>query len=62
MSKKLTRCDKGLLFGVCCGIAKFLDIDVSLVRILFILGIVCTGSLLFWIYLVLSLIVPVEES
>lgn len=54
----LTKCNNGTLFGVCCGIANFTGIDPSIVRILFVLGTLFTGSILFWIYLLLALILP----
>jgi phage shock protein C len=49
------------LFGVCGGIAKWLNLDVSLVRIGFILGAIFTGSIVFWLYLLLAFILPNEE-
>ena len=61
MSGKLTKCKNRSLFGVCCGIANFIGIDVSIVRILFVLGTIFTGSILFWIYLLLALILPNED-
>jgi len=51
-----------ILFGVCSGIAKYTGIDTSVVRILFILGTIFSGSLLFWIYLLMAIIVPKNES
>lgn len=61
MTNKLSKCKNRSLFGVCCGIAGFTGIDVSIVRILFILGTVFTGSILLWIYLLLALVLPNEE-
>lgn len=58
---KLVKCKSRTIFGVCCGLSKFTGIDVSIVRILFILGALFTGSILFWIYLLLGLILPNEE-
>lgn len=58
---KLTKCKNSKIFGVCCGIANFLGIDPTIVRILFVLGALFTGSILFWIYLILGLILPNEE-
>lgn len=49
------------LFGVCGGIAKWLNLDVSLVRIFFVLGAIFTGSLVFWAYILLALVLPNEE-
>lgn len=58
---KLSKTKNRTLFGVCGGIGVFLGIDPSIVRILFILGAIATGSVLFWIYLILALILPNEE-
>lgn len=61
MSNKLFKCKNKSLFGVCCGIANFTGIDISIVRLLFIFGTIFTGSILFWIYLLLAIILPNEE-
>jgi phage shock protein PspC (stress-responsive transcriptional regulator) len=58
---KLTKSKDRSLFGVCGGIAKWLNLDVSLVRILFVLGAIFTGSLVFWAYILLALVLPNEE-
>lgn len=46
------------LFGVCSGLADYLNIDATLVRIAFVAGAFLTGSLLVWIYLLLAIILP----
>lgn len=43
MSKKLSRGNDRMLAGVCSGIANYLDIDVSVVRILTVIGCLCSG-------------------
>ena len=43
MSKKLSRGNDRMLAGVCSGIANYLDIDASVVRILTVLGCIATG-------------------
>lgn len=58
---KLTKSKDRSLFGVCGGIAEWLNLDVSLVRILFVLGAIFTGSLVFWAYILLALVLPNEE-
>jgi len=50
-----------VLFGVCGGIAKVTKIDSAIIRLGFILGTIFTGSILFWIYLVLALILRTED-
>lgn len=62
MSKLMRDVTNRILFGVCSGIAKYTGIDTSVVRILFILGTIFSGSLLFWIYLLMAIIVPKNES
>jgi phage shock protein C len=58
---KLVKTKNRTLFGVCGGVAKFLGVDVSIIRILFVLGAIATGSILLWIYVLLALILPNEE-
>jgi len=58
---KLSKSKDRSLFGVCGGIAKWFNLDVSLIRILFVLGAIFTGSLVFWLYLLLALILPNKE-
>jgi phage shock protein PspC (stress-responsive transcriptional regulator) len=58
---KLSKSKDRSLFGVCGGIAKWLNLDVSLVRIFFVLGAIFTGSLVFWAYILLALVLPNEE-
>ena len=43
--------------GVCSGLALFLGIDVTLIRILFIIAFIC-GSAGFWIYIVILIAAP----
>ena len=47
-------------FGVCSGLADWLNTDATLVRLAFVVGAILTGSLLFWIYLLLVIILPSE--
>jgi len=50
-----------MIFGVCSGIAQSSGIDVSLIRIAAIVGSLMTGSILFWVYLLLAIILPSKE-
>ena len=43
MSKKLSRGNVRMLAGVCSGIANYLDIDASVVRILTVVGCMFSG-------------------
>jgi phage shock protein C len=48
-----------MLGGVCGGLAKYLNVDPTVVRLVFVLLLFIGGGG-FWIYLVLWLITPVE--
>jgi len=43
--------------GVCSGIALFLGVDVTLIRVIFLVAFIC-GSAGFWIYLVIWIAAP----
>lgn len=43
--------------GVCSGLALFLGIDVTLIRVIFLVALIC-GSAGFWIYLVVWIAAP----
>ena len=43
--------------GVCSGIAIFLGVDVTLIRVIFLIALIC-GSAGFWIYLVIWIAAP----
>jgi len=49
-----------MFFGVCSGLADWLNTDATLVRLIFVAGAFLTGSLLFWVYLLLAIILPPE--
>jgi len=51
-----------VLFGVCSGLSDYTSIDVSLLRILFIIGTLFSGTLLFWIYLLLAIVLPNKDT
>lgn len=59
---RLAKCQNKMIFGVCCGIAKNLSLDVSLVRVGFVLGTIFTGSLLLWMYLLMAIVMPKENQ
>jgi phage shock protein PspC (stress-responsive transcriptional regulator) len=48
------------LFGVCSGLANWLNLNVTIVRLLFVVGTIMTGSLLLWIYLILAMVLSDE--
>jgi phage shock protein PspC (stress-responsive transcriptional regulator) len=53
---------KRILFGVCGGLSESTGIDPSILRIGFIAGAIFTGSILFWTYLILALVLPVQDD
>lgn len=60
-AKRLYRStDNRMISGVCAGLAEYIDIDPTIVRLLFVLGAVAGGAT-FWVYLVMMLVVPEEN-
>lgn len=56
---RLTRpTDHRMIAGVCAGLANYLRVDRTLVRIAFVLAFFLGFSASFWIYLVLWLVMP----
>ena len=56
---KLTKdADNKLLFGVCSGLSKYTGVDATLIRIGFIIGSIFTGSILFWLYDLMVILLP----
>ncbi|MDD2611983.1 MAG: PspC domain-containing protein [Bacteroidales bacterium] len=58
--KKLYRSKEKMLGGVCGGVADFFGMDRSVVRIIFAL-LLLAGTLGFWLYLLMWIIVPQED-
>jgi phage shock protein C len=46
--------------GVCAGLAKYMDVDVTLVRILVVAAFFCSGGLVLLAYIVACFIMPVD--
>ena len=59
--KKLYRLDKGVIAGVCGGIAEYFNIDPSLVRLI-TAALMLAGGLSFWIYVVAAIILPKKSD
>ncbi len=53
--------DDRVLFGVCGGVADWLDLDPSLVRIVFALLFI-TGGIGFLLYIIMAIVVPEEPD
>lgn len=59
--KKLYRIEQGkMLFGVCNGIAAYLNIDVTVIRLLTVALAVCSGVGIL-LYILASILMPVRE-
>jgi phage shock protein PspC (stress-responsive transcriptional regulator) len=54
--------DGALISGICKGLAVYLDIDVTLVRLLFVLAAIVTGGLAVLVYIVMMFIVPYANT
>jgi len=54
--KKLVR-KEGKIFGVCAGLAEYLDIDVTIIRIAFVFSVLFAGVGLIP-YIVLAIVMP----
>jgi len=60
-TKRLYRSeDDRMIAGVCAGLADYVDIDPTIVRLLFVLGLFAGGAT-FWAYLVMMMVVPEER-
>lgn len=56
--KKLYRVREGrIVGGVCLGVAEYLNVDVTVVRILWAAAALC-GSLGFWLYVICAIVLP----
>ena len=49
-----------VLFGVCSGLGKYFSIDPVIIRIAFVLGVVCFGFGLIP-YIILAILMPKDE-
>lgn len=62
MEKKLYRVRKGkILAGVCMGLSKYFDIDVTIVRLIVLLLTFFVGGGLL-AYIICALVIPMEPS
>lgn len=53
--------DSKVIGGVCSGLSAYTDIDVTLIRIIFLVAMIC-GSLGFWIYVIFWIVAPMAKS
>lgn len=52
----------GMIFGVCAGLSETTGINLTVLRLLTVIGAVFTGSLVLWIYLLLGIVLQNKES
>lgn len=53
---------KGQIAGVCAGIAEYFDLDVTIVRIIFVVLALMPGGMMVILYIILAFVLPVDES
>ena len=53
--------DEKKVAGVCSGLSLYLDVDVTLIRIIMLVALIC-GSAGFWIYLIFWIAVPLADT
>ncbi len=53
--------DDKRIAGVCSGLALFLGVDVTLIRVIFLIALIC-GSAGFWIYVVIWIAAPEAKT
>jgi phage shock protein PspC (stress-responsive transcriptional regulator) len=62
-SRRLYRLREGQqIAGVCTGLAAFAEVDVGIIRLIFILGAVFSGGVLAAVYIVLMFVMPVAHT
>lgn len=63
MSKKLYRSTNDRkISGVCGGIAEYLDIDVTIIRVLWVIGTIVSFFTGFFIYIACVFIIPEDDG
>lgn len=50
--------EQGQIFGICAGLAAYLELDVVLIRVLFVILAFMTGGLFVVLYIILAFIIP----
>ena len=61
--KKLYRSTSDrMIAGICGGLGDYFGIDSTLIRLIFVVGAIFTGSALFWAYIIMLIVVPEEPT
>lgn len=59
--KRLTRSRTDRkISGICGGIAEYLNVDSTIVRLIAVVGMIASFSLVFWVYIVAIFVIPEE--
>ena len=62
MAKKLYRSQTDRkIWGICGGLAKYFDVDPTIIRVIFVASLLC-GTLGLWVYIIMAIIVPLESE
>lgn len=62
MERRLTKSNNRRICGVCGGIAEYMDVDPTVVRLFTIIFAVCTAVIpVFFVYLLAAMIMPSNE-
>lgn len=60
--KKIYRIpEQGMLAGVCAGLSEYFELDVSIIRLLWVIGIFAAGSAVL-AYLVCAIVIPKKSD
>lgn len=61
--KTLTRSTRNTMVGgVCAGLGEYLDIDPTVVRLMFVLAFFLTGPGILLAYLIMAIVIPPEPA
>lgn len=58
--RKLTRSNNGMIAGVCAGFGEYMDMDPTVVRVIYVLLVFFAGVGIL-LYLILWLVIPKKE-
>lgn len=61
MKKRLMRSQDKMIFGVCAGLAEYMNVDPVIIRLLMVLFAIMTGYG-FLVYLLLAILMPTTEE
>lgn len=62
MKKLLRSKDNKVISGVCAGIANYLGIDATVIRVIWAVLAVCSFGLAAFAYIICAIIIPIEDD